>query len=257
MFGPIYLIIPHKVVEYTTNFFMASWNIEFPTTPDAILDSAPGGGSAEYDVSHERPSWMLEVQFNHQIGTYRQVEWTKDIWNQKYVALSYPYESAKVLFLENNEELPPPTPTYPASKIPRPENCRQRIAKSVLLEYIAARAIVGPNRTEYSWMDEFCLSDPCCASQTAAEQRKKELGRMAEIFRGAEVVCVFCDVEDCDHTGMTCPWGTRLFTLAEILHADRVVKMTRRKIGNQLRAGFEPERRPEDFSGNASKQMQP
>ncbi|KAJ6494361.1 hypothetical protein C8R45DRAFT_824530 [Mycena sanguinolenta] len=89
-----------------------------------------------------------------------------------------------------------------------------------------------PNRTEYLWLDDFCLSD----AQRRAEdsdiqcEREEELGRMADIFRNAWHVVVFCHEINCDHTTLSCGWGKRLFTLPEILHAREVVQMTVTKV---------------------------
>ncbi|KIJ45922.1 hypothetical protein M422DRAFT_206583, partial [Sphaerobolus stellatus SS14] len=82
--------------------------------------------------------------------------------------------------------------------------------------------------TQYVWLDEFCLSEPGLKDDEADLQRADEVGRLADIFRGASRVLVFCDVVDCEHTKRACPWGHRLFTLGEILHAARVETMTRR-----------------------------
>src|SRR5882762_718524 len=108
IFAPFYVLTPRKAVEYATDFFRDAWNVEFASTPDALLASAPGGGSAQYEVSHERPRWMLKVEIMN--GVWTQVEWTSDIWNQPYIALSYPFTAAEALFLEdiNNDSLPPP-----------------------------------------------------------------------------------------------------------------------------------------------------
>ncbi|TDL21333.1 hypothetical protein BD410DRAFT_683730, partial [Rickenella mellea] len=93
---------------------------------------------------------------------------------------------------------------------------------------------------EYIWLDEFCLSDEKLdweassnrdAYENREKERGKELGRLADIFRAASAVCVFCNTVDCDHTGLHCPWGRRLFTLAEILHAETVWRILRLKGG--------------------------
>ncbi|KAK0480378.1 hypothetical protein IW261DRAFT_1399209, partial [Armillaria novae-zelandiae] len=103
---------------------------------------------------------------------------------------------------------------------------RKRIAERLLIEYCAATHGVG-DYTEYVWLDEFCLSD---ANQPDdSPERPQELGRLADIFRNASQVAVFCHKEDCDHTSTTCKWGTRLFTIGEILHAQKVVRLTRQR----------------------------
>jgi hypothetical protein len=67
-------------------------------------------------------------------------------------------------------------------------------------------------------------------------QRREELGKLADIFRGATQTVVFCHQENCDHTGLSCPWGQRLFTLPEILHAQTVLRLTRRRQGKKMTA---------------------
>ncbi|KAK0480391.1 hypothetical protein IW261DRAFT_1399216, partial [Armillaria novae-zelandiae] len=103
---------------------------------------------------------------------------------------------------------------------------RKRIAEQLLIEYCVATRGAG-NRTEYIWLDEFCLSD---ANQPDdSPDRSQELGRLADIFRNASQVAVFCHEEDCDHTSTTCKWGARLFTIGEILHAKKVLRLTRQQ----------------------------
>ncbi|KAK0470102.1 uncharacterized protein EV420DRAFT_1257440 [Desarmillaria tabescens] len=83
------------------------------------------------------------------------------------------------------------------------------------------------NRIEFIWLDEFCLSD--ITQPEDSPERSKELGRLADIFRNAAQVAVFCHEENCDHTSTTCIWGTRLFTIGEILHASAVIRLTRQQ----------------------------
>ncbi|KAJ7434303.1 hypothetical protein B0H11DRAFT_1667479, partial [Mycena galericulata] len=95
-------------------------------------------------------------------------------------------------------------------------------------ERLDPRPVGDDTRVEYVWLDEFCLADQNLWDEPAAqEQRDVEVGRLADIFRNAAQVVVFCHQEGCDHTGINCVWATRLFTLAEILYAQRVVQMTR------------------------------
>ena len=243
IFAPFYVLFPRKTFNFVTNFFSASWNVEFASTPSALLASAPGGGSAQYKVSPSRPRWMLEIKIENGVGTYDPVEWNENMWNQPYIALSYPFKDAEKLFLEHNDTLPP----RPNATGRYKNEDRRRMAAYVLREYVKARATTGSNRTEYVWLDEFCLSTPRSSEEVAIEERKKELGCLADIFRGATVVCVFCAEEDCDHTSMSCLWGTRIWTLAEILHADRIWKMIRRKRGDQLEFRFDPEQAGRHF----------
>ncbi|KAK0437770.1 uncharacterized protein EV420DRAFT_1240426, partial [Desarmillaria tabescens] len=90
------------------------------------------------------------------------------------------------------------------------------------------------NRTEYIWLDEFCLSDEHLPDDTP--ERSKELGRLPDIFRNASQVAVFCHEEGCDHSSISCIWGTRLFTIGEILHAAAVIRLTRQKDENHPHA---------------------
>ncbi|THU93633.1 hypothetical protein K435DRAFT_571430, partial [Dendrothele bispora CBS 962.96] len=93
---------------------------------------------------------------------------------------------------------------------------------------------VPQDRTEFIWLDEFCLSEDCEGVKgnrnpdEEKQERKEELGRLTDIFRGAHTVVVFCQDVDCDHTTFACQWGKRLFTLGEILHANEVQRMTRK-----------------------------
>ncbi|KAJ7126259.1 hypothetical protein C8R44DRAFT_618510, partial [Mycena epipterygia] len=93
------------------------------------------------------------------------------------------------------------------------------------------------DRTEYIWLDEFCLSDHNIHDdQVISTQRSIELGRLADISRNARQVSVFCHEEDCDHTGLECIWGQRLFTIPEILHTPKVLRMTRKRNGEKALA---------------------
>ncbi len=103
---------------------------------------------------------------------------------------------------------------------------RKYIAERLLIEYCSATRDAG-NRTEYIWLDEFCLSDERLPDDTP--ERSKELGRLSDIFRNASQVAVFCHEEGCDHSSISCVWGTRLFTIGEILHAGSVIRLTRQR----------------------------
>jgi len=86
---------------------------------------------------------------------------------------------------------------------------RRSIAELMLIEYAAGR----PDGVEYVWLDEFCLSDANQQNERLAEeQRVEEVGRLADIFRAASQVCVFCHLPECSHTDPNCPWSTRIFT---------------------------------------------
>jgi hypothetical protein len=162
-----------------------------------------------------------------------------------YNALSYSYESAKrlakrrrrprkddePLFLEPRTYYP--SPNSPSSQTPQMLQqrhngliARQQNAREFLLEYIESRRRTRPDR-EYIWLDEFCLYDASIKDvDVLSGPRDRELGRLADIFGGASKVYVFCDVVGCQHFNSTCSWTTRLFTLAEIIHANTVVRMT-------------------------------
>ncbi|KAJ7753066.1 hypothetical protein DFH07DRAFT_702974, partial [Mycena maculata] len=86
------------------------------------------------------------------------------------------------------------------------------------------------DRTEFIWLDEFCLADLRLPDKhpDVDKQRSTELGRLADIFRRAARVSVFCQYENCDHTGLQCPWGARLFTFPEILNAQNVLRITKK-----------------------------
>ncbi|KIJ36891.1 hypothetical protein M422DRAFT_232236, partial [Sphaerobolus stellatus SS14] len=109
---------------------------------------------------------------------------------------------------------------------------RRKFAKALLTEYGRTRYHSGLGAgCEYLWIDEFCLSDHALGTteQKVKPQRSRELGRLADIYRGASRVCVFCHIPNCDHTRSSCPWGKRLFTLPEIIPAADVLVMMRRK----------------------------
>ncbi|KAJ6626144.1 hypothetical protein B0H10DRAFT_1999200 [Mycena sp. CBHHK59/15] len=227
VFSPIYLLTPRVVVESVSNYLQAGWLLEYATTPDAVLSNARGGGKGQYDVTGFQPSWVLEVTIqNGGLRHFRQVAFSEDIELAGYSALSYPMRSAAVLFEEAGyvKEPAPEGREYTLED-------RQRIAEQYLRLYCSANRREGnPDRTEYIWLDEFCLSDHGLENEGAITlQRRKELGRLADIFRNAAQVAVFCHEVDCDHTGLTCIWGTRLFTIPEILHAQRVLRMTRKQ----------------------------
>ncbi|KAJ7197763.1 hypothetical protein GGX14DRAFT_374710 [Mycena pura] len=120
---------------------------------------------------------------------------------------------------------------------------RRAIAGYFLRLYCATRrSDAERDRTEYIWLDEFCLSDDSLAQDKHAleAQRNVELGRLPDIFGSAAQTVVFCHEEGCDHTRLTCIWGQRLFTIPEILHAQTVLRLTRRREGDVLNAYILP-----------------
>lgn len=230
-----------------------SWSREWPQTPDAMLVEVPRPGAdtkiGEYAVTGYKPRWLLEVHFEgSKIAAQRQVRYehrnsgsSSDhivlglegrelharIQEEGYIAISYAMQSAERLASESglvfNAQPPNSTRKYSLKD-------RRRIAQTLLDEYAKARRTMKGKSDgyEYIWLDEFCLSgDSALEGEDVEKQRHMELGQLADIFRGARKVVVFCHVIDCDHTGVDCPWGNRLFTLGEILNTPKVLRMTR------------------------------
>ncbi len=226
--APIYIFIPHAVYEHIWNYVNSPWALELTSTPDALLSATPDRGAGEYAPTGSNPRWMLKVQIVDDVVTSRQqVCWSEEIRNQGYTALSYPMESAYVLFQEAGLTAEPPTEQRRFSL-----EDRKRIAEQLLIEYCTSHDV--GNRTEYIWLDEFCLSD--ADQPDDSSDRSEELGRLADIFRNASQVAVFCHEENCDHTSITCLWGMRLFTIGEILHAKEVIRLTRQQQQNGSRS---------------------
>ncbi|KAJ7736686.1 hypothetical protein B0H16DRAFT_119115 [Mycena metata] len=229
----MHVFTPRAVVEVFGNYFHYGWLVEFAMTPDPVLSNARGGGKGEYDVTGFQPSWMLEVIIRN--GTFhssRQIPFSEEVERVGYTALSYPMESAEVLAREHHfvYNFAPEGRKYSRAD-------RRTISEYVLHLYCSARRHEGnPDRTEYIWLDEFCLSDEQAQDDQGitTAQRNDELGRLADIFRSAAQTVVFCDKENCDHTQLTCVWGKRLFTLPEILHAQTVLRLTRTPQGAEI-----------------------
>ncbi|KIJ27227.1 hypothetical protein M422DRAFT_126478, partial [Sphaerobolus stellatus SS14] len=80
---------------------------------------------------------------------------------------------------------------------------------------------------EYIWLDEFCLADAAHEDNAPEVQveRNMELRRLTDIFSAAAKVCVICHILNCDYTTPLCPWGQRLFTLGEIVHARDILPL--------------------------------
>jgi hypothetical protein len=232
--APIYLFTPRVVVSAVDNYLQSGWLLEYAMTPDAVLSNARGGGKGQYDVTGFQPSWVLEVKIqNGALQTFRQISFSEKDPEAGYTALSYPMQSAAVLATEAGF-VPGPAPAGREYTLAD----RRTISGFFLQLYCsAARREGNPDRTEYIWLDEFCLSDDHQQDDEAiAAQRSTELGRLADIFRGAIQVVVFCHEEICDHTGLSCIWGQRLFTIPEILHAKTVLRLTRWRYGKSLTA---------------------
>ncbi|TFK31682.1 hypothetical protein BDQ12DRAFT_693716 [Crucibulum laeve] len=235
--APFYLLmktITVLIADHTTcrvNNAKKSWFVELSSIPDSVLYSSPSHGRrAQYGLTGTQPDWMLRVEFHADAPpTYDQVRWCDDIQRKGYTAMSYFMYSAFVLFREAG--LTPLDPK-PSGERQWSLKDRKRISECILHEYAAARARYGiPPGTEYIWLDELCLSDESIVDEREMDkQRTKELGRLSDIFRRASKVCVFCDAVGCDHTGLDCHWGSRLFTIGEILHASEVLVMTRTQL---------------------------
>ncbi|KAK0204519.1 hypothetical protein DFS33DRAFT_1320859, partial [Desarmillaria ectypa] len=222
IFAPIYLST-RTFYDRIWNYASASWAFELTSTPEAVLTIAPGGGAGAYAPTGSTPRWVLSVRIvDGTITQLRQVAWSEEVRNQGYTALSYPMDSAYVLFQEAGLKVEAP----PTEKRQFTLRDRKRIAERLLIEYCSATRDAG-NYTDYIWLDEFCLSD--IRQPENCPERSRELGSLSDIFRNASQVAVFCHEENCDHTSTTCIWGTRLFTIGEILHASAIIRLTRQR----------------------------
>ena len=215
--APLYLLI-RPAAHAAGNWISAAWLITAADTPEAVLFNAPGVGDDRYDIASLLPKWAIKLTIRN--GTYAvvQIPWTGDVG--EYTALSYSMESARQLFDLAGRQLQDPENVNGRKYSLRD---RRSIAELMLIEYAVGR----PDGVEYVWLDEFCLSDANQQNEKLAEeQRVEEVGRLADIFGAASQVCVFCHLPECSHTDPNCPWGTRIFTLAEILHAKTVLTIT-------------------------------
>jgi hypothetical protein len=229
--APILQWSPYAVTEKIMN--LSKWQVEYADTPAAVLSATTGKGHTQYGVAGFKPSWILEVVIKD--GTlidFNQVPFSEDIECQGYTAISYDMESAVQLSKEDGF-----TPAPPANGRKYSLVDKQSIAKYLLILYCSARQQEveqdRESRREFVWLDEYCLSDQHSTSDIESE-RRKELGRLADIFRYAAQVVVFCHRLGCDHTDVTCPWGNRIWTIPEILHAQKVLRMTREHANDQI-----------------------
>ncbi|KXN89419.1 hypothetical protein AN958_05710 [Leucoagaricus sp. SymC.cos] len=239
---------------------LVHWKIEWANVPDAILLEAPGAGTREakvdlsgkYAVTGNKPQWLLEVHFEGAtISSERQVHYDgghpeesalspaglalrKSIQDNGYTAISYPMASAKHVFDEAKRSL-----DLESERRKKPGReyslLNRQLISHIVLEYYAEARAALPGKgddIEYIWLDEFCLADADFSEETDEseidEQRGREVGQIADIFRSAKRVVVFCHEPRCDHTGTDCPWGNRLFTMGEIMYAPEVLQLTRR-----------------------------
>jgi hypothetical protein len=215
--APAYLIC-RPLALAVVDFISVAWLITIASTPHAVLFSA--FGTEKYEVAHLMPKWVLQVIIKNGMyqGPPKQILWTENV--TEFTALSYAMNSAWLLFCAAGHKLQDPEWINGRQYTLRD---RRRIAEMVLIEYVAGR----PDGVEYVWLDEFCLSDDRITSEELVKkERDEEVGRLADIFRAASYVCVFCHVKRCNHTSPVCPWGTRIFTLTEILHAKNVLTIT-------------------------------
>ncbi|ESK89137.1 hypothetical protein Moror_5259 [Moniliophthora roreri MCA 2997] len=205
----------------------------------AVLKNPPGGwvqaGQGQkhpdvYETVGFQPRWMLKVTTcGGKHADHSQVEWTKELRGGGYIALSYDMEAAFELFKDAGGETQP----KPEGKARWTLGDRRRIAEQFLIEYCSATGHSELNREEYIWLDEFCISgdkQEAISDDQLREIRNVELGRLTDIFSGAQTVVVFCHKVGCDHTTSKCGWGNRLFTLSEILHAEKTQQMTREEV---------------------------
>lgn len=229
--APIYAILRLSPTSRVAKF--NALHVEEPIcAPDAILYRSPGDGRAgEFEPMGYRPRWLLKVEFR---GKKRPkfdqvpVEGNSEI-AENYMAISYPMDSAFELFKEagyqTKEQQPGQNRRWSLGD-------RRRISRQILRQYACARYHDGTatESAEYIWLDEFCLSPKGLEDEKEIKkERKKELGRLTDIFRNAKKVLVYCHTLGCGHTTLDCPWATRLFTLEEILRARQVITMTRHR----------------------------
>ncbi|KAJ7032264.1 hypothetical protein C8F04DRAFT_1040594 [Mycena alexandri] len=229
--APLFQCAPYEVTESVLN--LSKWKVEYADTPAAVLADTMGKNRPQYSVTGFKPTWLLKVVIKDgELSEHTQVPFTAAIEAQGYTALSYPMQSAVQLCEES--DFHPPVLSTEGRQYTLAD--RRSISKYVLLLYCSATRHLedgnpeGANRdrTEYVWLDEFCLSHPQSTSESEVEsQRSTELGRLADIFRNAAQVAVFCHRPGCPHTNLDCPWGNRIWTIPEILHAERVLRMTR------------------------------
>lgn len=270
--NPIYIFMVHPPKSANDHLpKRLLWAIEEANTPDAGLLVSPssvvkqGEGhvprKGKYEVTNSRPQWLLRVEFrgteiisqtqvrnawDRRTGNEAKLNDTKtgnfktlqdEIRQSGYIAISYAMSSAEILIPDSGYRLDSQVETLPNGKRKYSIRDRQTVALALLDEYARARTTIlgSQDGVEFIWLDEFCLSDEKLQDeQEIRRERDTELGRLADIFRLARRVVVFCHVEDCDHTTIDCPWGTRLFTMGEILNTPEVLQMTRtRQLGDQ------------------------
>ncbi|KAF7369881.1 HET domain-containing protein [Mycena sanguinolenta] len=228
--APLYLLIPRVVYVAIGSYMRSNWLLEYATTPDSVLSTARGGGKGQYDMREFQPKWVLEVTIlNGELHSFHQIPYSEEVAEIGYIAISYPFKSAVVLATEA-DFVPGPAPEgHDYSR----RDKRSMIVYLLRLYCGATRRDGNPDRTEYIWLDEFCISDLSLSDDIEKDkavikaQRDAELAKLADVFRCAAQVAVFCHEPNCDHTSLSCIWGQRLYTLSEILHVETVLRLTR------------------------------
>ncbi|KAF9444537.1 hypothetical protein P691DRAFT_796425 [Macrolepiota fuliginosa MF-IS2] len=230
------------------------WPQVWPQAPEDLLANCSMSSSGSHPPLPEKrmrgdecaaaayePRWLLQVQFRgDEILSQRQVRYddgsgsvVQDKTNNTprkraqdvgYSAISYAASCAEKLLAESGATR--------AGTMKNNTANRKKVAQAMLKEYARARTSMNNNNKtdgiEFIWLDELCLSDDAATNEVEMEkQRNEELGRVADIFRSARRVVVFCHIAGCDHTTTDCPWGNRLFALPEVLNTSRIFKMTR------------------------------
>ncbi|KAJ3558145.1 hypothetical protein NP233_g11565 [Leucocoprinus birnbaumii] len=243
--APADVIRPKLKKWFRDTFWSRQWEIapeaflsELNGSSAAMMGSKDGmggmGGQYAVNASGADPRWLLEVQFSgEKVVKKRQVRYDdvkRRIQDAGYTAIAYSQQSAEQIHLLSSGERVTNNPSkfgsYSLSE-------RKKLATAMLDEYAKARttAIVKGGKTdgvEYIWLDEFCLVEDEEKNETQLmRQRDAEMGRWADIFRLAKRVAVLCHIVGCEHTGVDCPWANRLFTLAEIMHATKVLRVKR------------------------------
>ncbi|KAJ6518294.1 hypothetical protein C8R47DRAFT_1086489 [Mycena vitilis] len=225
-----------------------AWNMDWldeeetdpVNAPDAVLTRSDGEDGHRYAGTGFQPRWLLKiaprdgVEFAYDSFFPTQVNETDfpdgDWPPPAYTALSYSMTSAEEACKAAGLQLPQTLSNGRKYSLAS----RRQISKIYLKLYFSARLRkegVNPDGVEYIWLDEFCISDAALDdhrdSKQIQNQRRLELGRMADIYRYADTVTVFCHTENCRHTDLSnCAWSKRIWTLAEILNAQTVAIIT-------------------------------
>ncbi|KAJ7213377.1 hypothetical protein GGX14DRAFT_618566 [Mycena pura] len=220
LLAPFTFLTPHQLIQSVGNYLQSNWLLEYATTPDAVLFSAKGGGHGQYDVTGFKPSWVLKATIlNGTLHAVEQVPHSEEVEQAGYTALSYPMLSAAVLADEANFVRTPPPPGRDYTPADR-----RAIAAYFLRLYCATgRSDANPHRTEYIWLDEFCLSDDSVQNNLSRRSGASNLGALRT-----------------SSAARRRPWSSRLFTIAEILHAQRVLRLTRQRVGDEIGAYIRP-----------------